>query len=169
MEESRSVTSWVNRLYFEWPRALSFLGLRLVKTRHKNLVPLLFGVKPHPRVGSGRYSGPINVKCPLAVGAIGHRSKPRIRRWNTNCVVSIRNHFPASVLQNQPRKHAYRHIQGVKLFGSGIRWVEGLLAIGTGYQVFNLILVGLVCLSAGFQIWWRWVPSQIANRREDVD
>ena len=66
MEESRSVTSWVNRLYFEWPRALSFLGLRLAKTRHKNLVPLLFGVKPHPRVGSGRYSEPITVKCPLS-------------------------------------------------------------------------------------------------------
>ena len=65
MEESRSVTSWVNRLYFEWPRALSFLGLRLAKTRHRNLVPLLFGVKPHPRVGSGRYSEPITVKCPV--------------------------------------------------------------------------------------------------------
>ena len=66
MEGSRSVTSWVNRLYFESPRALSFLGLRLVKTRHKNLVPLLFGVKPHPRVGWGRCSESITVKCPLS-------------------------------------------------------------------------------------------------------
>ena len=64
MEESRSVTPWVNRLYFESPRASSFLGLRLVKARHKNLVPLLSGVKPDPMVGSGRYAEPIPVKCP---------------------------------------------------------------------------------------------------------
>ena len=38
---SRSVTSWVNRLSFESPRASSFLGLRLVKARHKNLLPFL--------------------------------------------------------------------------------------------------------------------------------
>ena len=65
MEESRSVTPWVNRLYFEWPRASSFLGLWLVKTRHKNLVPLLSGVKPGPMVGSGRYVEPIPVKSPI--------------------------------------------------------------------------------------------------------
>ena len=65
MEESRSVTPWVNRLYFESPRASSFLGLRLVKTRHKNLVLLLYGVKPDPMVGSGRYAEPIPVKSPL--------------------------------------------------------------------------------------------------------
>ena len=65
MEESRSVTPWVNRLYFESPRASSFLGLRLVKAKHKNLVPLLSGVKPDPMVGSGRYTEPIPVKCPL--------------------------------------------------------------------------------------------------------
>ena len=65
MEESRSVTPWVNRLYFESPRASSFLGLRLVKTRHKNPVPLLSGVKPDPMVGSGRYAEPIPVKSPM--------------------------------------------------------------------------------------------------------
>ena len=65
MEESRSVTPWDNQLYFESPRAKSFLGLRLVKTRHKNLVPLLSGVKPDPMVGSGRYAEPIPVKSPL--------------------------------------------------------------------------------------------------------
>ena len=65
MEESRSVTPWVNRLYLESPRASSFLGLRLVKTRHKNLFPLLSGVKPDPIVGSGRYAEPIPVKSPL--------------------------------------------------------------------------------------------------------
>ena len=67
MEESRSVTPWVNRLYFESPRASSFLGLRLVKTRHKNLVPLLSGVKPDPMVGSGRYAKPIPVKSPMGI------------------------------------------------------------------------------------------------------
>ena len=66
MEESRSVTPWVNRLYFESPRASSFLGLRLVTTRHKNLVPLLSGVKPDPMVESGRYAEPIPVKSPVA-------------------------------------------------------------------------------------------------------
>ena len=65
IEESRSITPWVNRLYFESPRASSFLGLRLVKTRHKNLVSLLSGVKPDPVVGSGRYAEPIPVKSPL--------------------------------------------------------------------------------------------------------
>ena len=68
IEESRSVTPWVNRLYFESPRASSFLGLRLVKKRHKNLVPLLSGVKPDTRVGSGRYAEPIPVKSPLVMG-----------------------------------------------------------------------------------------------------
>ena len=66
MEESRSVTPWVNRLYFESPRASSFLGLRLVKARHKNLVPLFSGVKPDPMLGSGRYAESIPVKSPLA-------------------------------------------------------------------------------------------------------
>ena len=66
MEGSRSATPWVNRLYCEAPRASSFLGLRLVKARHKNLVPLLSGVKPDPMVGSGRYAQPIPVKCPVA-------------------------------------------------------------------------------------------------------
>ena len=67
MEESRSVTPRVNRLYFESPRASSFLGLRLVKARHKNLVPLLSGVKPDPMVGSDRYTEPIPVKCPVGI------------------------------------------------------------------------------------------------------
>ena len=67
MEESRSVTPQVNRLYFESPRASRFLGLRLVKTRHKNLVPLLSGVKPDPMVGSGRYAEPIPVKSPVTL------------------------------------------------------------------------------------------------------
>ena len=66
MEESRSFTPWVNRLYFESPRASSFLGLRLVKARHKNLVPLFSGVKPDPMVGSGRYAESIPVKSPVA-------------------------------------------------------------------------------------------------------
>ena len=66
MEESRAVTPWVNRFYFELPRASSFLGLRLVKARYKNLVPLLSGVKPNPMVGSGRYAEPIPVKYPIA-------------------------------------------------------------------------------------------------------
>ena len=70
MEESRSVTPWVNRLYFESPRASSFLGLRLVKARHKNLVPLFSGVKPDPMVGSGRYAESIPVKSPLTVGVV---------------------------------------------------------------------------------------------------
>ena len=65
MEESRSVTPWVNRLYFESPRASSFLGLWLVKARHKNLVPLFSGVKPDPMVGSGRYAESIPVKSPV--------------------------------------------------------------------------------------------------------
>ena len=73
MEESRSVTPWVNRLYFESPGASSFLGLQLVKKRHKNLVPLLSGVKPDPMVRSGRYAEPIPVKSPF--GELG-RSKP---------------------------------------------------------------------------------------------
>ena len=65
MEESRSVTPWINRLYFESPRASSFLGLRLVKARHKNLISLFSGVKPDPMVGSGRYAESIPVKSPL--------------------------------------------------------------------------------------------------------
>ena len=80
MEESRSVTPWVNRLYFESPRASSFLGLRLVKTRHKNLVPLLSGVKPDPVVGSGRYAEPIPVKSPLGLyrcSSISHKQHER--------------------------------------------------------------------------------------------
>ena len=78
MEESRSVTPWVNRLYFESPRASSFLGLRLVKTRHKNLVPLLYGVKPDPMVGSGRYAKPIPVKSPMEIlqGSAQHTARP---------------------------------------------------------------------------------------------
>ena len=66
MEESRSVTPWVNRLYFESPRASRSLGLRLVKTRPKNLVLLLSGVKPDPMVGSGRYAEPTPVKSPVS-------------------------------------------------------------------------------------------------------
>ena len=65
MEESRSVTPWVNRLYFDSPRASSFLGLRLVKKGYKNLVPLLSGVKPDPMVWSGRYAEPIPVISPV--------------------------------------------------------------------------------------------------------
>ena len=67
MEESRSVTPWVNRLYFESPRASSFLGLRLVKARHENLVPLFSGVNPDPMVGSGRYAESIPVKSPMGI------------------------------------------------------------------------------------------------------
>ena len=67
MEESMSVTPWVNRLYFESPRASSFPGLRLDKTRQKKLVPLLSGVKPDPMVRSGRYADPIPVKSPLGI------------------------------------------------------------------------------------------------------
>ena len=78
MEESRSVTPWVNRLYFESPRVSSFLGLRLVTTRHKTLVPLLSGVKPDPMVGSGRYAEPIPVKSPMAL-------PPLYLLWATCC------------------------------------------------------------------------------------
>ena len=67
MKESRSVTPWVNRLYFESPHASSFLGLRLVKARHKNLVPLFSGVKPDPMVKSGRCAESIPVKSPVMV------------------------------------------------------------------------------------------------------
>ena len=74
MEESRSVTPWVNRLYFKSPRASSFLGLRLVKARHKNLVSLLSWVKPDSMVGSGWYAEPIPVKCPLL--DLGNGSPP---------------------------------------------------------------------------------------------
>ena len=35
MEVSKSVTPWVNRLYVESTRASSFLGMRLLKARHK--------------------------------------------------------------------------------------------------------------------------------------
>ena len=56
MEESKWVTPWVNRIFSESPRAWNFLGLRLVKARHKNLIPVLSRVKPHPSVGSGRYA-----------------------------------------------------------------------------------------------------------------
>ena len=66
MEELWSVTPWVNRLYFKSSRNSSYLGLRLVKARHKNLFPLLSGVKPHPMVGSGRYAEPITVKWQLS-------------------------------------------------------------------------------------------------------
>ena len=76
MEESRSVTPWVNRLYFESPRASSFFGLRLVKARHKNLVPLLSGVKPDPMVGSGRYAESIPVKCPMTSRLLGAQPLP---------------------------------------------------------------------------------------------
>ena len=90
MEESRSVTPWVNRLFFESPRASSFLGLRLVKRRPKNLVPLLSGVKPDPMVGSGRYAEPIPVKSPLIhytdsdhiVGAAFEYWKLQNWKWN---------------------------------------------------------------------------------------
>ena len=78
MEESRSVTPWVNRLYFESPRASSFLGLRLVKKRHTNLVPLLSGVKPDPMVGSGRYVKPIPVKSPVEAMYNNARSRVRV-------------------------------------------------------------------------------------------
>ena len=84
MEESRSVTPWVNRLYFESPRASRFLGLRLVKARHKNLVPMLSGVKPDPMVGSGRYAEPIPVKCPLMPG-VKLRMKIKLEQADRNC------------------------------------------------------------------------------------
>ena len=67
MEEWRSVTPWCDRLFFETPRASSFLGLQLVKMRHKNLVPLFFGVSTYPSLGSGRRAEPINVKCPMGL------------------------------------------------------------------------------------------------------
>ena len=38
---------------------------RLVTTRHTNLVPLLYGVKADPMVGSGQYAEPIPVKSPV--------------------------------------------------------------------------------------------------------
>ena len=77
MEESRSVTPWVNRIYFESPSASSFLGLRLVKARHKNIVPLFSGVKPDPMFGSVRYAESIPVKSPMvaAVTAGDHSDK----------------------------------------------------------------------------------------------
>ena len=78
MEESRSVTPWVNRLYFESPRASSFLELRLVKRRHKNLIPLLSGVKPGPMVGSGRYAEPIPVKYPIASYLRGRKQRIKL-------------------------------------------------------------------------------------------
>ena len=83
MEESRSVTPWVNRLYFESPHASSFLGLRLVKARHKNLVPLFSGVKPDPMVGSGRYAEPIPVKSPLPqCDSDCSPCRPLVPEWN---------------------------------------------------------------------------------------
>ena len=75
MEESRSVTPWVNRRYFESPRASSFLGLQLVKARHKNLAPLFSGVKPDPMVGSGRYAESIPIKSPLGQSTSALRTK----------------------------------------------------------------------------------------------
>ena len=86
MEESRSVTPWVNRLYFESPRASSFLGLRLVKARHENLVPLFSGVKPDPMVGSGRYAESIPVKSPMrsVTDRPNHRGRDGTYRPTTN-------------------------------------------------------------------------------------
>ena len=46
----------------------AFLDCDWSKKRHKNLVPLLSGVKPDPRVGSDRYAEPIPVKSPLVMG-----------------------------------------------------------------------------------------------------
>ena len=69
MEESR-----FNRLYFESPRASSFFRLRLVKARHRNLVPLLSGVKP--RVWSVCWAD----HCKMSSGSVGHT------RWNLSGV-----------------------------------------------------------------------------------
>ena len=67
MEESRSVTPWVNRLNLV---SGALLDCDWCKTRHKNLVPLLSGVKPDPMVGSGRYAESIPVKSPVAAGCV---------------------------------------------------------------------------------------------------
>ena len=125
MEESRSVTPWVNRLYFESPRVSSFLGLRLVKARHTNLVPLLSGVKPHPRVGSGMYAEPIPVKCPITQGRqaiteprgrhrvhnfskpVKHKQKHRNRRISAQNVKDVLNFTPITV--SLPGNAVLRH------------------------------------------------------------
>ena len=65
----------LNTLYFEPPRASSLLGVRLVKARRKNLVPLLSGVKPHPCLWSGQYTEPTTVKCPPRLVQIAVYSK----------------------------------------------------------------------------------------------
>ena len=49
MEESRSVTPWVNWLYFETAHASSFLHMQLVKARYKNVVPSFSKVSSYPR------------------------------------------------------------------------------------------------------------------------
>ena len=74
MKESRSVTPWVNRLYFESPRASSFLGLRLVKTRHKK--PSSFVIRgqtwPYGRVGSVCWADP----CKISISRLWIRCQP---------------------------------------------------------------------------------------------
>ena len=130
MEESRSVTPWVNRFYFESPRASSFLGLRLVKARHKNLFPLFSGVKPGPMVGSGRYAESIPVKSPIMMHktySVTHCFMTTPKPWpRTNgttfplhtTVVEVRKTFPLMQTQRRiyfkyltPKRH-YRMYKG---------------------------------------------------------
>ena len=101
MGESRSVTPRVNRLYFEWPRTSSFLGLRLVKLRHKNQVHLLSRVKPRPRVMSVWFAEPITVKCPLRDNSLTNRDyKLQLSSWGADCVLKhAQNQIPVERLQ----------------------------------------------------------------------
>ena len=102
MEESRSVIPWVNRLYFESPRALSFLRLRLVKARHKNLVPLFFGVKSDPMVGLGRYAESIPVKCPISADQ-AQSSSPQ--KATIKCTISLHNQPGGCCNQEYPSEN----------------------------------------------------------------
>ena len=48
-------------------------------------------------------------------------------------------------------KHVYRQSQVWKPIGSGVKWAECPLIIGTGCWVFSLILDSSVGLSVGIQ------------------
>ena len=60
-------------------------------------------------------------------------------------------------------KYVYRQSQVRMPNGSGVRWVECLLIIETGYrvQVFSLILESSVGLSAGIQSAEDWVSESL--------
>ena len=65
-------------------------------------------------------------------------------------------------------KYVYRQSQVRMPIGSGVRWAECLLIIGTGcrVQVFSLILDSSVGLSAGIQSAEDWVSESCSQQRK---